>query len=262
MRKRLLIVGLFLAGAAMAAPPTAATVTDQQIRDWLATHPEVLDKLIHDSLLRQAAVLGEMQQAQAAKSLAETQARFRDNFPKLLADWQRDGVDGRAGSGRGPAVIVVFEDAECPFCKGLQPILDKLLSERPDATLIYKDYAILGAGSVIAAKASLAAQRQGKYGALHGALMASKIPEHQLTEAAIFAMAESVGLDLERLRKDMASPEVEASLQATRLQAQTLGIRGTPGLIVNGQIVSAQMPYEQLLRLVDDTGREMIAKTR
>jgi protein-disulfide isomerase len=49
----------------------------------------------------------------------------------------------------------------------------------------------------------------------------------------------------------MQAPEIESALNETRNQARLLGINGTPGLIIDNQLVGSQMPYEQLLATVD-----------
>jgi protein-disulfide isomerase len=127
-----------------------------------------------------------------------------------------------------------------PGCKSLQPVLARLVQEHPEVSIIYKDFPILGEGSAIAARAGLAAVKQGLYAAFHDLMMGSRIPEHQLTEAQILDRAKQAGLDIGRLQRDMADPAVEAKIAETRTLAATLGIQGTPGLLIGTQLVAGQ----------------------
>jgi protein-disulfide isomerase len=235
-----------------AAAKSSTVVTDAAIRDWFSTHPEAVDKILHDSLMRQPGLLGEINQAQAAKHQADQEARLRDALPKAHAALYDDPRDGREGAAKAAATLVIFADSECPYCKSIQPTLARLVAEHTDVAVIYKDFPILGPISTFAAKASLAAVGQGKYPALHAALMASKIPEHQLKEEQILEMAKTAGIDVERLKTDMAAPEIEVKIAATKTLAMTLGIQGTPGVIIGNQLVPANVPYERFVQLLEE----------
>lgn len=242
-----------LAAAVPQPAPTTAVLTDQTIRDWLATHPEAIDKILHDSLLRQPGLLLELQQADAKRRQEEQmvrQAHAADFIAQNRAALFDDPHDGRVGSDAPTLSIAVFYDPECPICKMLQPSLTHLAREQPDIRIVYKDYPILGPMSQMASKAALAAVLQGKYAAFHEALMASKIAEHQLTEANIDDMAKAAGLDIDRLKSDMMSSTVQNTLNSTHGLAQNLGISGTPSLIIGNQVVVGNLPYEQILTFV------------
>lgn len=242
-----------LAAAVPQPASTTAVLTDQTIRDWLATHPEAIDKILHDSLLRQPGLLLELQQADAKRRQEEQmvrQAHAADVIAQNRAALFDDPHDGRVGSDAPTLSIAVFYDPECPICKMLQPSLTHLAREQPDIRIVYKDYPILGPMSQMASKAALAAVLQGKYAAFHEALMASKIAEHQLTEANIDDMAKAAGLDIDRLKSDMMSSTVQNTLNSTHGLAQNLGISGTPSLIIGNQVVVGNLPYEQILTFV------------
>lgn len=252
--------------AATASQPTASSsiVTDQLIRDWLATHPEVVDKLLHDSMLRQTGLLFEMQQADGKRRQEEQlakQAHASEFIAQNKAALFDDPHDGRVGPSAAALSIVVFYDPECPICKMLQPTLARLAQEQPDIQIVYKDYPILGPMSQMASKAALAAVAQGKYTAFHDALMASKIAEHQLTEANIDDMAKGAGFDLIRLKSDMNGAAVQAALASTRNLAQNLGIGGTPSMVIGNQVVVGNIPYEQILFFVQQAKATLPAAT-
>ena len=85
--------------------------------------------------------------------------------------------------------------------------------------------------------------------------MASTLHEHDLKQAQVLAMAKACGLDIGRLMADMMSPEIDAKISANKALAASLGIQGTPGVLIGNQLVPGNLPYEQLLQLVQQAPR-------
>lgn len=217
--------------------------------------PSVDPKLataIHDYLFEHPEVLPEMSAALQQKQRAAFDAHARQAIDGNRRAIYGDGEDGIAGNPAGRVEVVEFFDYQCPFCKQLGPDLAKLAADNPDVRIVYKEFPILGGGSVVAARAALASVRQGKYTVLHDALIADRTPEHQLDEGRILDIARTAGLDVERLRADMASPDVAAKVDANLALGQKLGISGTPDLIVHDQVLQGLLPYDQLRKLVAD----------
>jgi protein-disulfide isomerase len=132
----------------------------------------------------------------------------------------------------------------------MAPTLEAVVKADPGVRVVLKEMAVLGPGSEIAARYALAAQQQGKYLALHAALMADKTPEHQLTEARVKEIAAGIGLDIARLERDSQSADIVVRLQRTRALAQTIGIRGTPGLVIGDAVHSGAMTPDALVRAI------------
>ena len=202
-----------------AAAPPASAALDAALHDYLLAHGDVVLQALQENQKRQ----------QAARAEQAREAIVRDRAA-LLAD----PTDPVVGNPSAAVTVVEFFDAECPFCKREAPALKRLYAEDPSVRVVYKDFPILGPGSVAAAKAALAAMRQGRYEVFHDALMADATPEHQLSEPRILAIARSSGLDVARLRRDMAAPEIAAKIAANIDLARKLGITGTPGVIILG----------------------------
>ena len=121
--------------------------------------------------------------------------------------------------------LVEFFDYRCPYCKQVVPAIDALLAEDKQLRFVYKEFPVLGPDSVLAARAALAARKQGKYDAMHRALMTMK---GQINEAAMFKVAGSVGLDVERLKRDMADARDRAHAEGhpqTRRRRSTFAAR-------------------------------------
>ena len=74
----------------------------------------------------------------------------------------------------------------------------------------------------------MASEQQGRYLEFHVAVMGSR---GKLTEDRVMAIADSVGLDVQRLRRDMEDPAIENYLDETIRLARVLGIRGTPAFV-------------------------------
>ena len=118
--------------------------------------------------------------------------------------------------------IVEFFDTRCPFCRKLEPTMAELLARDHGVRLVYKDMPILGPASLLGSKALLAAQKQGGYEKLRDAIMAAP---PQTTEAMVQAAALQVGLDWERLERDMEDPAIQARIDANLKMARTLESR-------------------------------------
>ena len=110
----------------------------------------------------------------------------------------------------------------------------KLIDKDKKVRVILKEFPILAKGSEEASRVALAAKMQGKYWEFHRAMLES---QGQANEAAALRVAEKLGLDMARLKKDMASPEVKKEIDDTRQLATKMGIQGTPHFIVGDRII-------------------------
>jgi protein-disulfide isomerase len=147
------------------------------------------------------------------------------------------------GDPKADVTIVEFFDYACSYCKAVQPRLEQALRADRHVRLVLKEFPILTPESMTAARASLASMRQHKYRQFHEALMAYR---GQWGEDAIFSTARSVGLDIDRLRRDMASPSIDSELLANFNLARGLRIFQTPGFVVGTHILtgpSAQIDF-------------------
>ena len=227
-------------------PPVSVDVS-QQIHDYILAHPEVIAEAQRSMATRQAAE----RQAQSKKALA-------DNHDAVFAD----PLDPVIGNPKGDVTIVEFYDLDCPFCRALAPTLRQLVEEDHGVRLILKDYPILGPGSELATRYALAAIKQGKYAEFHDAVLASKLPEHQLDEGKIQAFAAAAGLDVMRLKSDAADPALSKRIADNRALAGKLGISGTPGLIIGDQLQSGAIPLDALKKMVADVRARKTASAR
>ena len=160
---------------------------------------------------------------------------------------QNDHDSPVLGDPHGDVTIVEFFDYACSYCKAVEPRLESALRSDPHVKLVLKEFPILTPESLIAARASLASRRQHKYQEFHQALMAYRGPWE---EDAIFSTAKSVGLNIERLRHDMAAPGIANEIIENFNLARGLRIFQTPAFIVGDHILtgpSAQIDFPAVI---------------
>jgi protein-disulfide isomerase len=112
---------------------------------------------------------------------------------------------------------------------------------------VFLELPILSEESVVAARAALAAQKQGKYLELHRAMMGSR---GKLTNDRIDELAAGAGVDVAQMRKDMDSDDVRKELSRNSAMAKSIGINGTPAFLINGTLVPGA-DMERVKSLVD-----------
>lgn len=191
-----------------------------------------------------------LRDALAALEAADTRERAQAASRVLVAEREaltRNPVDVVRGNPRGDVTVVEFFDVRCGFCRQMTPVLEELVRRDPRVRLVLKDLPILGPNSVLAARALIAAQRQGKYGELHDALMALR---GEIAEPQLQREAERLGLDWARLRIDMDDAAVTARIDANLALARRIGVEGTPAMVIGDRLVGGAVPVETLLQLV------------
>lgn len=211
--------------------------------------PAQRNEIIH--ILREALVKDPsiLRDAVEALQLSARQQEEEDARAALVANRSAlvDPADPVAGNPDGDVTIVEFFDIHCPYCKRLEAPMTELLKRDGKIRLVYKDLPVLGPTSVLGAKALLAAQRQGGYEKLRDALMRAS---GATTQDSLRAEAARVGLDWERLSKDMDDPKIAARIQQNLHLASALGIRGTPAMVIGDQLIPGAIDLAEMQRLV------------
>ncbi|MDX8480489.1 DsbA family protein [Mesorhizobium sp. VK24D] len=218
---------------ASAAGEMSQDQLDQRIHDYILAHPEVLME-----------ALQKLEERQREAEAAEVKAALSKHADDLFRD--RESPIG--GNPQGDVTMVEFFDYNCPYCRLMAPIMDQAVAGDPQLRIVYKEFPILGPDSVFAAKAALAADKQGKYTAFHKALYGSRT---RMTEAAVLKIAAETGLDVERMKTDMQQPEIQASIDHNAELAQALRITGTPGFVVGDQIFPGATDLVTMKKLIE-----------
>ena len=218
--------------------PAFQKAVEQVVEQYLRTHPEVIEQ----SLLILQAQRKEEERERTSQMIAAKQA-------ELLND-PNSPVSGNL---EGDVTVVEFFDYRCGYCKRVADTVTQLQHDDPNVRVVYKDYPILGEASVLAARAALASKAQGKHLAFHEALLAS---EEELTPESILALATAVGLDTEKLHRDMESPSIQTTIERNQALARELGINGTPGFIIGTELVPGALELKDLKNLIRQVRQE------
>ena len=153
------------------------------------------------------------------------------------------------GLGNAPVVIVEYADYECPYCQEIEPALKKLEAEyEGKLALAYKDVPLpMHANAQKAAEAAHCAGVQGQYWEYHDLLFATK----EVDVAKLKQHARTLNLNTLAFDKCLDSGEEAALVKGQLLEAQRLGLAGTPTFFVNGHLLSGTVKYETIRELLE-----------
>ena len=155
------------------------------------------------------------------------------------------------GAKQAKVTIVEFSDFQCPFCQRAEPTVQKILETyKGQVKLVWRNQPLsFHPNALPAAKAAMAAHKQGKFWQMHKLLF-----EHQneLSEAKYEEWAKQIGLDMPRFRKDKESPEMASAIAADARYGTQVGADGTPAFFINGRVVSGAVPFETFKPVIDE----------
>lgn len=193
-----------------------------------ADQKKAIETVIHDYLVNNPEVLLEaskaLQEKQQASLQEQAQAAILKNAGQLFTDKMTV-----LGNPKGNVTLVEFFDYQCIHCKKMAPIIAGLIKKDSNLRVVFKEFPIFGSSSDMASRAALAAAMQGKYQAMHEALLKQ---EGRLNEKIITETAKSIGLNMTKFKADMDSQAVKDALNENRDLAEKLRLMGTPAFII------------------------------
>ena len=210
---------------------------------------EELDKFIYEYIMDNPEVILESvdKLRQKMEESAAVDDEFLDeNFEQIANNSNIPFV----GSDKPKVTIIEFFDYNCGYCKKSLDAITELLRSNYDLKVSFRDYPILSPSSRTAAKAALAAKLQGKYFALHSALMSM---QGNLNDEKIYNAASNLKIDLNKLKKDMQKINIEEILLENEDLARKLNIRGTPTFIINGKIYAGALELSKLKTIIEES---------
>jgi protein-disulfide isomerase len=236
-----LLAPTLLALALIAAPVSASaqSFTDTQrgdieaiIKSYLVAHPEVLEEAMNELQKRQTAAESAKHEASIARN---AEAIF--NSPRGVTLGNKDG----------DVTFVEFFDYNCGYCKRAMADMLDLMKNDSRLKVVLKEFPVLSEGSVEAAKVAVAVRMQDptgkKYLDFHQKLLGGR---GVADKARAMAAAKDAGLDTARIEKDLASPEVKATIEENMKLAEEMGLNGTPSYVIGKQIVVGAVGLESL----------------
>lgn len=167
--------------------------------------------------------------------------------PELREAIERYPFSPVLGNAQGDVTLTEFFDYNCPHCRTAVPEVRKLIGLDPGLRVVLREWPIFGDDSEFCARASLASLKQGKYWQFHSGLLAIR---GRAAEASAMRVARTVGLDIARLERDMASAEVEGHISQTMALGDHMGLAGTPTFIAGNDALFGRQSAADLGRLV------------
>lgn len=178
-----------------------------------------------------AALLYKSEQARAS------QLKAAKNLPALVS-----AHAPTFGSAEAKVHLVEFLDPACETCAAFFPHVKALLADNPGRIRLSIRHVPFHQGSEEAVKLLEAARTQGKYLQTMEALYARQSQwtvRHVVQPDRVWQSVAGVGLDLDRLRNDMNTPEVARRMAQDMADARSLGVTKTPEFFVNGRPLPA-----------------------
>jgi len=205
---------------------------EQAIRDYLLAHPEV----IVEALEKFQAEQDKLEAATQAQAIVERREQL-NNAPGTPV----------LGNVNGDVTIVEFFDYRCPYCKQVATGLMETVEADGNVRLVLKEFPILGEASQFAARAALAAHKQGKYRELHLALMAFK---GQMSESDVRQAATDAGLDMAKFELDLQAADVVAEINDNHQLGEAIGVRGTPAFVIGDELIPGALGPDEMRRRI------------
>lgn len=205
--------------------PTDRRAIEDIVRNYILEHPEVLPQAIQ-----------RLEARENGKQVASAGNALTAPFPGAVL-----------GNPNGAITLVEFTDYACGYCRASVPEVEALIAANPDLQVVIRELPILSPASTEAARWSLAAAEQGKFAEFHKAMFAAGRPAADTIEAA----ARQAGLDLDRARKFIANPRVEAEIRQNLNFAQQLRINGTPSWVIGEQLMAGAVGQQALQQAID-----------
>jgi protein-disulfide isomerase len=222
--------GLLVGGGAVAlwagsGPGASRAEVEQIVREYVLENPEIIPEAMQ-----------RLQDNEGAKVVRANRAAIETPF---AGAW--------AGAADGDVVLVEFFDYACGYCRKSNEDIDRLLKEDPKLKVVWRDWPVLGPESELAARASLAAARQGRFRQYYDRLFAAGRPN----ERTIAEAQQAAGVSPQMVEQVAASPEGKSELVKNSELARALGASGTPTFIVGDKVLQGAVGYEALKEAIE-----------
>jgi protein-disulfide isomerase len=224
------LLALLLALPAAAPARAQSFSADQRgeiehiVREYLLSHPELLQE-----------VMTELERRQTAADTEKHRAAVQQYSEAIFSSPRQVTI----GNPQGDVTVVEFFDYNCGYCKRAMSDMLDLIKNDGKLKFVLKEFPVLGEGSVQAAQVAAAVRMQDKSGGkkyleFHQKLLGGR---GQADKTRALAVAKELGFDLARIEKDIASDEVKTQIEESFKLAEALGLNGTPSYVVGSDVV-------------------------
>jgi protein-disulfide isomerase len=228
----------------VSVPAGAQSISDPQrgeiekiIKEYIVSHPEVLQE-----------AMAELEKRQAAAEAEKSKTTIKNNAQTIFSSARQVTL----GNPQGDVTLVEFFDYNCGYCKRALSDMMDLMKTDSKLKVVLKEFPVLGPGSEEAARVAVAVRMQDptgkKYLEFHQKLLGGR---GAADRARALAVAKDVGLDMSRLEKDMASDEAKVTFNENIKLAEALGMNGTPSYVVGSEVVVGAVGLDGLKQKVN-----------
>jgi protein-disulfide isomerase len=177
---------------------------------------------------------------------------LQQNQSKAKAEPVETSQDKSMGEVDAPVVVVEYGDYQCPafgrFASTIKPKIVEEFVNTGQVRFVFRSFQFIGEESQWAAEAAECANEQGKYWEYYDKLYSSQAGENAgaFRKENLEGFAAELGLQTEQFNQCLASGKYTEKVKAETMEAQQLGLRSTPSLLVNGELVDGGAQYEIL----------------
>lgn len=188
------------------------------------------------------------------------QAQIEANKPKFVeGDFTDD--DAVLGDKDAPVTMIEFSDYECPFCKRhftqTLPLLQKKYIDTGKVKLVFRDFP-LGFHDPLATEQAMAAEcvreqtDDETYFAYHDLIFETTNSNGKgMQKDQLYDLAEQVGVDKAEFTECLDSEKYKDEVAKDMVDGQSAGVSGTPGFLINGQLVSGAQPFSVFEQIIE-----------
>ena len=171
----------------------------------------------------------------------------------------RDPEIPASGNLDGDINIVEWFVYNCPYCRKIDPEIRQVVQDDGKVRFVLKDWPILGEVSKVASRLALAAKYQDKFMAAHEAMIGVS---SKLTEPRINELLAGAGIDMDRLKRDLATnaKAIDTILARNHDQALAFGFKGTPSFIVGKFRIPGILTMAEFELVIADARKALASK--
>ena len=229
------------------------SVTDEEVAAFFAQREEAIKAQIPDATLESVGgqirdILESERQREFVREVLE-HASYEVVLEAPRVEVSTEGPS--LGPDDAAVTIVEFSDFQCPYCRRASPVMKALVEKYPeDVRVVYRHLPLaMHSRARHSAEASACADEQGRFWDYHDVVFENP---GALADADLIRYAEELGLDTERFEECYRTGRYASQVRQDEQEAQAVGIRGTPGFIVNGIVVRGFKRVEEFEEIIRD----------
>jgi protein-disulfide isomerase len=206
------------------------------IKEYLLAHPEI----IRDAL-------AELQRRQQEAEVAAQIKAISDSKDLLFSSPNQVVL----GNPNGDTTLVEFFDYNCTYCKRAHADMKRLIEGDKNLRIVLKEFPVLGEGSVAAAQVAVRVNQLApeRYAEFHDKLISER---GQVNGERALAVAEEMGLDRQKIAREVDSESVKATITEVYDLAGKLSLTGTPSYVTAKEVVVGAVGYDTLKQKIED----------